>query len=83
MRLMCSVGWRKAIGVIQPNARWQMDRKMAHQFIGPQVILKYHSLVDHEMRLFVNRMLNGSRTELVGEFKLCDFNAPSLVKVLI
>lgn len=38
-------------------------------------ISKHHLLVDHEMRLFVNRTLNGSQPELSEEFKLCGFNS--------
>lgn len=65
------VGWKHGIALTPPGPRLQLYRKLARQFLGPQVISGYSLFVESEMRAFVSRMLIGSR-DFMNEFKLCE-----------
>ncbi|KAF8307880.1 cytochrome P450 [Clavulina sp. PMI_390] len=48
------LGWSKSITVLSASTpRWQAQRKLLHQFLGPQAMPLYHSMIEEHARMFV------------------------------
>jgi hypothetical protein len=55
--------------MIQPGPRWQLYRRLIHQSVGIQAVLRHHAAIETEFRKFADSIVNGPRT-FVEEFKL-------------
>lgn len=58
------------------NERWKKYRRMMHTRLNKQAVVEFQAPQQHQVRLLLQRLLNGSKhisssSEVDGEFHMC------------